>query len=61
MLTLEEIKKALQDRRPGVVAEATGLHYNTVRDVRDNPETNPTYKVLLALSDYLEGKDADQS
>lgn len=61
MLTLDEIRKALQDRRPGVVAQATGLHYNTVRDVRDNLEANPTYKVLVALSDYLEGKNADQS
>lgn len=36
-----------------MVAEATGLHLNTVRDVRNNPNANPTYKVLKALSDYL--------
>lgn len=53
MLTLEQIRHALRDRRPGMVAEATGLHLNTVRDVRDNPDANPTYKVLKALSDYL--------
>jgi hypothetical protein len=53
MLTLEQIKEALRDRRPSMVAEATGLHFNTVRDVRDNPNANPTYKVLKALSDYL--------
>lgn len=53
MLTLEQIKEALRDRRPGMVAKATGLHFNTVRDVRDNPNANPTYKVLKALSDYL--------
>ena len=53
MMTLEQIRQALIDRRPGLVAEATGLHLNTVRDVRDNPEANPTYKVLKALSDYL--------
>jgi len=56
MLTLEQIKEALQDRRTKVVAEATGLHQNTVRDVRDNPAANPTYRVMLALSMYLEGK-----
>jgi hypothetical protein len=53
MLTLEQIRHALRDRRPGMVAEATGLHLNTVRDVRNNPNANPTYKVLKALSDYL--------
>lgn len=53
MLTLEQIREALRDRRPGLVADATGLHLNTVREVRDNPEANPTYKVLKALSDYL--------
>jgi hypothetical protein len=58
MLTLEQIREALRDRRPGLVAEATGLHLNTVRDVRDNPAANPTYKVLKALSDYLTRREA---
>jgi hypothetical protein len=58
MLTLEQIREALRDRRPGLVAEATGLHLNTVRDVRDNPTANPTYKVLKALSDYLTHREA---
>lgn len=57
MMTLESIREALRDRRVSMVAKATGLHYNTVRDVRDNPEANPTYKVLKALSDYLEVKE----
>ena len=58
MLTLEQIRNALQDRMPAKVAEATGLHYNTIREVRDNPEANPTYKVLKALSDYLKRREA---
>ena len=58
MMKLDQIRAALRDRRPGVVAAATGLHYNTVRDVRDNPEANPTYKVLAALDAYLSGKTA---
>lgn len=57
MMTLESVREALRDRRVSMVAKATGLHYNTVRDVRDNPEANPTYKVLKALSDYLEVKE----
>lgn len=58
MMTLEQIRQALADRRPSLVAEATGLHYNTVREVRDNPNANPTYKVLKALSDYLMCQEA---
>ena len=58
MLTLEQIREALRDRRPNMVAEATGLHLNTVRDVRDNPKANPTYKVMKALSDYLTRREA---
>jgi len=58
MLTLEQIREALRDRMPARVAESTGLHYNTIRDVRDNPDANPTYKVLKALSDYLTRREA---
>lgn len=56
MMTLEMIREKLQDRRVPLVADATGLHYNTIRQIRDTPEANPTYKVVKALSDYLEGK-----
>jgi hypothetical protein len=56
MLTIEQIRAALRDRRIGMVAAATGLHYNTVKSVRDSLTANPSYKVLKALSDYLEGK-----
>lgn len=58
MMTLEQIRHALIDRRPGLVAQATGLHLNTVREVRDNADANPTYKVLKALSDYLQHREA---
>lgn len=54
MLTLEEIKEALQDRRLQIVSDATGLHYNTLRDIRDNQDANPSYKTMKAVSDYLE-------
>lgn len=53
-MTLEEIKKALQDRRINIVAEETGLHYNTIRNIRDGKNKNPTYFVVTALSNYLE-------
>jgi hypothetical protein len=56
MMTLEKIREALADRRLPIVSEATGLHCNTIRQIRDKPESNPTYNVLKALSDYLEGR-----
>ena len=54
MMTLKNIRLALQDRRIGLVAQATGLHVNTIRELRDSENANPSYRVLLALSDYLE-------
>jgi len=59
MMTIERIRQALSDRMLSKVAQATGLHYNTIRLIRDNPDANPTYKVIVALSDYLEGRDND--
>jgi transcriptional regulator with XRE-family HTH domain len=58
MLTLEEIRKRLQDRRLTSVSEFTGLHYNTVRNIAAGDNTNPTYEVLKALSDYLTHAEA---
>lgn len=55
MLTLEQIRSELKDRRPTMVAEATGLHTNTVRGVRDGTQPNPTLRVMNALSEYLQG------
>ena len=55
MMTIEAIRLALQDRRISMVSAATGLHYNTIKALRDNEDANPSYKVLKALSDYLEG------
>ncbi len=56
MMTIEEIRKQLQDLRPIRVSEATGLHFNTIREIRDNPNANPTYRALKAISDYLESR-----
>lgn len=53
MLTLEEIREKLQTRHPQAVADMAGLHHNTVRLIRDNPNANPTYKVVKALSEAL--------
>lgn len=56
MMTIDEIRQQLKDLRPKRVSEATGLHTNSIRDIRDNPEANPTYRTLKALSEYLESR-----
>jgi hypothetical protein len=54
MLTLDEIRKRLQDRSIPYVAAQTGLSYNTIRDIRNKADANPTYNVLSALNSYFE-------
>ena len=56
MLTLEEIKTALQDRNLRAVSENTGVYYQVVVELANGKNTNPSYKTLKALSDYLGGK-----
>ena len=58
MMTLDQIRDALKDRRPAMVAQSTGLHVNTVMRIRDGMNTNPTYEVVAALSKYLQVKVA---
>lgn len=55
MMTLEEVRKALQDRKTGVVAEATGLNKNTVSAIKHNRRYNPNYDTYKKLVDYLRG------
>ena len=54
MLSLEEIRKRLQDRKILFIQADTGLAFTTIQDVRDNKNANPTIKTLLKISDYLE-------
>ena len=53
MLTLKEIRSALGDRRLDVVAEATGLHPNSIARIRDGKNENPRHETIEALSRYL--------
>jgi hypothetical protein len=53
-MTVLEIRKALKDRRLNLVSEATGLHVNTIREIRDGLSTDPRNSSVVALSDYLE-------
>ncbi len=52
MMTVEEIRAALVDRRLSIIAEKTGLHPNTIANIRDG-KVVPAYPTLEALSSYL--------
>jgi hypothetical protein len=56
MLTLEEIKGKLADRRLDAVASATGLHVNSIARIRDGRNLNPKHSTLAALSAYFEAR-----
>lgn len=59
MLNLEQIRQLLQDRRPAMVAESTGLSYPTIRAIRDGENINPELSTIQRLSDYLEKSIAE--
>lgn len=59
MLTLEAIRRALQDRNIAAVSEATGIHPNTLYRIRDGSRENPSYSTIVTLSDYLRAQLAD--
>lgn len=56
MRSLEQIRAALQDRKPAKVAEECGVHFNTVREIQRNPDANPTWRVMQAINAYLDKK-----
>jgi transcriptional regulator with XRE-family HTH domain len=58
MMTLEQVRQHLKDRRLTVVADRTGLHYQTVWRISAGEAEKPSYEVIKRLSDYLEGTEA---
>ena len=52
-MTPDEIRAALQDRRIDAVAAATGIHRNTIAQLRSGKNTNPTWETMRKLSEYL--------
>lgn len=58
MLNLEQIRAELQDKNVMKVHKATGVGYQTIRNIRDDAASNPTHNTLAALSEYLEGRRA---
>ena len=56
MMTLDEIRAALSDRRLTAVSEATGVHRNTLSQIRSGRLKNPSYETIARLSNYLAGR-----
>lgn len=56
MLTIDDIRTALADRRLSVVARATGIHVTTLARIRDGATSDPRSSVVAALSAYLEAR-----
>lgn len=50
---LARIRKALEDRNLSKVAEATGLHENTVRNIARGRGETPTLATIEKLGNYL--------
>lgn len=53
IVTLQDVRDALSDRRLTKVAEETGLKYQTVMEVANGKRENPTYETFMALVNYL--------
>lgn len=59
MLTVEQIKKRLQDANLKRVAENAGIHPATVYRFMQE-ESKPLYETVKSLSDYLEAQNNDK-
>jgi hypothetical protein len=56
MMTLDQVREVLKDRKLKIVAQGSGLAYDTVRRVAAGSNKAVSYDVVKRLSDYLEGK-----
>ena len=55
---LARIRLALADRTLSKVAQATGLHENTVRNIAKGHGSTPTVETIAKLSQYLFAQSA---
>lgn len=53
LLTIEAIREKLADRNLSKVAQATGYTRAHIAQIRNGSVSNPSYKCLVALSDYF--------
>lgn len=53
MLTIDQIRERLEHSNLKAVAEAVGIHYNTLYRLVKT-DADPSYSTVKALSDYLQ-------
>ena len=58
IMELSEIKYRLQMYKTAAIALATGLSAQTITAVTSGRNSNPTYRVLVALSDFINDQQA---
>jgi hypothetical protein len=57
--SLEKIRADLADRRVSIISKQTGLHPNTIMNIRDGRENNPKLGTLNKLVSYLYGEQGE--
>jgi transcriptional regulator with XRE-family HTH domain len=55
LLTLDEIKRRLEDRNLSEIARRVGMRRQQIWLVAAGHNTNPSYETIKRLSDYLTG------
>lgn len=53
IMSLDDIKKGLEDRRLLKVSEITGLSYPTLKKLANGDDANYTLATIIAVSEYL--------
>jgi hypothetical protein len=53
MMTIDEIRAGLYDKRLIIIAKSTGISYGTLLAIRNNRDVNPSLKTMQTLSAYL--------
>lgn len=59
MMKVEKIREYLKGKNIQQVSRDTGLHFNTVYAIANGKKKNPSYNVVLTLSNYLEGNNGE--
>lgn len=57
MLSLQEIRKKLQDANHSAVARKIGMSQPQFWRLMNHPDPNPTIKTLERVTAYLEGRE----
>ena len=55
MKTLEQVKEKLQDRNIAEVSRRCNLQYQTVFNIANGVNKNPSYNTVVKLVEYFKG------